>query len=101
MVKRRYADYLGDDEESSRSDLKPRADGARPSRAWFERAEDASRGAWGVTLEHEQRYATNHQGEFDALVQLARQAGVSEYYVWSPQDADFALFTAETVTEVE
>jgi hypothetical protein len=99
MGKRRYADYLGDDEESPSSDLKPPADGPLPSRAWFERAEDPSRGAWGVTVEHEQRFATNHQGEFEDLVRLARQTGVTEYYVWTPQDADFTLFTAETVTE--
>jgi hypothetical protein len=101
MAKRRYADFLGDGEESPPGDLKPRADGPRPSRAWFEHAEDPSLGAWRVTVEHEQRFATNHQGTFHDLVQLARQAGVTEYYVWSPKDADFTLFSEQTVTESE
>lgn len=101
MFERRYARGLGDDEDSRSSDLKPRAHGSLPSRAWFEAAEGPSSGAWTVTVEHEQGFATNHQGTFHELVQLARRGGVSQFYVWSVEDADFTLFTAETVNEAE
>lgn len=83
MMKRRYADYLPDDEGPSREDIKPPSEGPLPSRAWFERAETSSHGSWGMTVEHEMRYATNHQGEFWDLVTIAKDAGVTEFYVWS------------------
>ena len=101
MVKRRYADYPSDRSTSQTSDLKPRPVDPLPSRAWFGRAQDPWLGAWGMTVEHEQRYATNHQGTFVDLVQISRQAGVTEYRVWSPQDADFILCTEATVVESE
>ena len=45
------------------------------------------------------RFATNHQGEFRDLVNVAKQAGVTQYYVWSAEDAEFLLSTYETATE--
>lgn len=98
MVKRRYAEYFADGEEPQ-DDLKPPRLGPEPSRAWFERAEDGSHRSWAMTVEHEMRFATNHRGEFRHLVNVAKQAGVTEYYVWSAEDAEFLRRTYETVSE--
>ena len=99
MVKRRYADYLANGEEPPCDDSKPAREEPLPSRAWFERAEDSSHGSWTMTVEHGMRFATNHQGEFRDLVNEAKRAGVSQYYVWSAEDADFLLYPSEAVIE--
>ena len=99
MVKHRYADYVSDDEDPPGHDTKPVPQEPLPSRAWFERAEPISQGSWTMTVEHEMRFATNHQGEFRDLVIVAEQAGVTEYYVWSAEQADFIPHTSETVAE--
>lgn len=99
MMKRRYADYIPDGERPSREDIKPSAERPLPSRAWFERAENTSHGSWGMTVEHQMQYATNHQGEFRDLVTIAKEAGVTEFYVWSAEDADFRLYSGEAVIE--
>ncbi len=98
-TRRRYADYLGDGQEPESDDRKPRKLGPHPSRAWFERADDTSRGSWAMTVEHEIEYATNHQGEFRDLVDEAKRAGVTQYFVWSAEDADFLRYRYEDVTE--
>ena len=98
-MKRRYASYLADGEEPPSDDKKAAREGPLPSRAWFERADDGSPGAWAMTVEHEMRFATNHQGEFNDLVNEAKQAGVTEYYVWSVEDADFLRYSSEAVFE--
>ena len=78
-MKRRYANYLPEGKEPPPGDLKPQreSDGPLPSRAWFERADNRVRGAWTMTVEHEQRFATNHEGGFADLVNLAVEAGVA------------------------
>jgi hypothetical protein len=98
-IRRRYADYIGDGPGPGSHDRKPSQEGPFPSRAWFERADDGSRGSWGMTVEHEMEYATNHQGEFRDLVEVAKRSGVTEYYVWSVKDADFLLYSYEDVIE--
>lgn len=99
MVKRRYANYLANGEEPRSDDTKPAREGPLPSRAWFERAQESSHGSWTMTVEHGSRLATNHQGEFRDLVHEAKRAGVTQYFVWSAEDADFLLYSSEAVIE--
>jgi hypothetical protein len=74
-------------------------EGTLLSRAWFERAENTSHGAWRMTVEHQMRYPTNHHADFRDLLTIAKEAGVTEFYVWSAEDADFRLSSVEAVIE--
>lgn len=52
-----------------------------------------------MTVEHGSRLAANRQGEFRDLVHEAKRAGVTRYFVWSAEDADFFLYPSEAEIE--
>jgi hypothetical protein len=103
MAERRYADYLRGDGDLPGDPPKPTTQGPQPSRAWLERADEDGEptGVWGMTVEHQMRYATNHSGSLAELVGIAGQSVVTDYYVWSSEARDFVLCSEDTVMEHE
>jgi hypothetical protein len=94
MTERRHGHYLP--RGPVPEDTEPEHAAAHLSRAWLQPAEGGDQ-PWGMTMEQGTGPAMNHDGQFDDLIAMAREAGIEDYYVWSPTRENWVQFTEQTV----